>query len=63
MPKGQKRWLASFWALTVVVHFVVVMVTKAEEPEDIVFYDDYNKAIQEAKLTQKPIFLEFRCAP
>ena len=23
--------------------------------------DDYNKAIQEAKRTHKPIFLEFRC--
>ena len=24
---------------------------------------EVNKAIQEARLTQRPIFLEFRCAP
>jgi hypothetical protein len=30
-----------------------------EETND--WLDDYNKAIQEAKRTHKPIFLEFRC--
>ena len=35
----------------------------AEEPETIFFHENYNEALCEAKLTKKPIFLEFRCAP
>lgn len=30
---------------------------------NIYFHEEYQKALQEARLTQKPIFLEFRCAP
>jgi hypothetical protein len=29
---------------------------------NIFFHDDYNAALRDAKLTKKPIFLEFRCA-
>lgn len=39
------------------------LVAKADEPKSIHFHESYNAAMQEAKLTQKPIFLEFRCAP
>ena len=35
----------------------------AQEQKEIYFHEDYNAALREAKLTQKPIFLEFRCAP
>ena len=63
MSKSQRRWLASVWAWAAVVQIVAAIVTKAAEPEDIVFHDDYSNAIREAKLTQKPIFLEFRCDP
>jgi len=32
--------------------------------EDKIFWlNDYGEAIREAKRTQKPIFLEFRCEP
>ena len=40
--------------------------TKAQEQtgsETVVWSDNYADALREAKLTQKPIFLEFRCAP
>ena len=29
--------------------------------DDISWYDNYDEAIQEAKRTGKPVFLEFRC--
>lgn len=35
----------------------------ADQGDNIYFYDDFNKAIEEAQLTGKPIFLEFRCEP
>lgn len=35
----------------------------ADEPDSIHFHTNYNEALAEAKLTKKPIFLEFRCAP
>lgn len=37
--------------------------TAAQDPDSIFFFDDYQKALQEAKLTNKPLFLEFRCEP
>jgi hypothetical protein len=63
MSKSARPCLARFWALTAVVQIVVVMGARAEEPKDIFFHDGYKKALREAKLTQRPIFLEFRCAP
>lgn len=33
------------------------------QEDEILWLDNYGKAIQEAKRTQKPIFLEFRCEP
>ena len=46
-----------------VAPIAAAMVAEAEEPDSIYFHDSYNAAIREAKQTQKPIFLEFRCAP
>ena len=33
------------------------------QDDEIHWLDNYREAIQEAKRTQKPIFLEFRCEP
>lgn len=33
----------------------------AQDEETMDWLDDYQKALQEAKRTHKPIFLEFRC--
>ena len=33
----------------------------AQDEDTIDWLDDYQKAVQEAKRTNKPIFLEFRC--
>jgi hypothetical protein len=33
------------------------------QDDEIRWLDNYREAIQEAKRTQKPIFLEFRCEP
>jgi hypothetical protein len=30
-------------------------------PDEIVWFENYGDALREAKKTQKPIFLEFRC--
>ena len=35
----------------------------AEQSNPISWFDNYNEALEEAKRTQKPIFLEFRCEP
>jgi hypothetical protein len=40
----------------------VAVPTFAQEDE-LRWLDNYRDAIQEAKRTQKPIFLEFRCEP
>jgi hypothetical protein len=31
--------------------------------DELFWHNNYADAIEEAKLTKKPIFLEFRCAP
>lgn len=31
--------------------------------EAVIWIESYDEALAEAKLTGKPIFLEFRCAP
>ena len=33
------------------------------QDDDIRWFDNYAEALQEAKRTQKPLFLEFRCEP
>ena len=32
-----------------------------EDPDTVEWFGDYQKALEEAKRTNKPIFLEFRC--
>ena len=63
MSEKRRGWLASLWILMVAMPIGFASVTQAEDADDIFFHDDYNKALREAKLTQKPIFLEFRCEP
>jgi len=36
---------------------------EARELDEIEWLDDYHVALEQAKKTQKPIFLEFRCEP
>jgi hypothetical protein len=33
----------------------------SQAPDEIRWLDNYGEAIREAKRTQKPVFLEFRC--
>lgn len=40
-----------------------VWVSLARAKQAVVWIDSYKEAIEEARRTQKPIFLEFRCAP
>jgi len=40
-----------------------VTVPTLAQDDEIRWLDNYREAIQEAKRTQKPIFLEFRCEP
>ena len=35
----------------------------AAQSNVISWFDNYREALKEAKRTQKPIFLEFRCEP
>jgi hypothetical protein len=41
----------------------VGMAGPALTQDEIPWLDNYSEAIREAKRTQKPIFLEFRCEP
>ena len=59
----ERTWLGSFCALIVIAPIAATTIAVAEQPKDILFHDNYHKAIEEARLTQRPIFLEFRCAP
>jgi hypothetical protein len=63
MWRIQRIWLTSFWLLASGLQISVTTSANAQDPDGIVFHDDYNKALREAKLTKRPIFLEFRCAP
>ena len=63
MSRILRNWLERWLVVMLLAHAVVVATVEAEQPDSIYFHDDYNKAIQEAKLTKKPLFLEFRCAP
>lgn len=63
MSQCHHLWRAGCWLLATGLYALVPTPADSQQPEEIVFFDDYNKALREAKLTQKPIFLEFRCAP
>ena len=56
----QKRALV----LYVILACVLPGLMSASLAEDEIHWlDNYNEAVREAKRTQKPIFLEFRCEP
>ena len=40
---------------------VVAAAAPSPAPDEIPWLDNYANAVREAKRTQKPIFLEFRC--
>ena len=63
MWKSHNVRLRTMLALVATFPVFVALVAYAEEPDEIHFHDSYEAAIREAKQTQKPIFLEFRCAP
>jgi hypothetical protein len=63
VSKSHTMRLASVWAVAAVAQISLAWAAVAQESENIFFHENYNLAIREAKLTQKPIFLEFRCAP
>ena len=52
------KFLASILLLSVAVFGQA----KADD-EDIVWLDNYQAALKEARATGKPIFLEYRCEP
>jgi len=43
--------------------FLAAIAPSFAHDDEIRWLDNYREAIQEAKRTQKPIFLEFRCEP
>ena len=43
--------------------FLATVAVPTLAQDEIRWLDNYREAIQEAKRTQKPIFLEFRCEP
>ena len=52
-------FMRTIWtAISALLFFVA---SAAAQDEGIQWLDNYAKAIEEAKRTQKPIFLEFRC--
>jgi hypothetical protein len=56
-------WLLGLGLLSLAIQIFDPGLARSQDTTNILFHDDYNRAIREAKLTGKPIFLEFRCAP
>lgn len=50
------------FAVILLLSFAALAQTKPADDE-IVWLDNYQAALQEAKKTGKPIFLEYRCEP
>ena len=59
MRKPETCFSPSFWH----VFFWQSPARSLAQDDEIRWLDNYREAIQEAKRTQKPIFLEFRCEP
>ena len=51
--------MRTIWPAALALFLFAGSITAQEE--GIQWLDNYAKAIEEAKRTQKPIFLEFRC--
>ena len=60
---GNRIGVLASAALTALIGSAWAQVSSEEESEDIFFHEHYQAALEEAKLTKKPIFLAFRCAP
>jgi len=51
-------------ALIACLALLVLTVDPSTAQDDGIYWaDNYSEALKEAKRTQKPIFLEFRCEP
>ena len=57
-----RKGTAGRHAILALVMSSVVCPSPAED-DGIPWLSNYQEAIQEAKRTQKPVFLEFRCEP
>jgi hypothetical protein len=57
----QKMRIRGFWVYTLLVGVLGTGAAPLPAPEEVAWLDSYGDAIREAKRTQKPIFLEFRC--
>jgi hypothetical protein len=47
----------------IVTSVVSAVVAPSLAQDEIRWLDNYDEAIREAKRTEKPVFLEFRCEP
>jgi hypothetical protein len=63
MFKLRRYWLLVLGLFSLGIQIFDPDRVRGQEPDSILFHDDYKRAIREAKLAGKPIFLEFRCAP
>ena len=61
LMKTQKQNCILYAILACVVASVVGPLLAQDE--EIYWLENYSEAIREAKRTQKPIFIEFRCEP
>ena len=59
--KSRTLHFALHAALACVVSAILLPLFAQED--GIYWFDDYGKAMEEAKRTGKPIFLEYRCEP
>jgi hypothetical protein len=53
--------MRSFWRTLLLVALCSIPALSQDDVDTIEWFGDYDKALQEAKRTNKPIFLEFRC--
>ncbi len=64
---NKKLWIALLIvAISALPIAVVIMIQKYDllRPGNVIhFHTDYQEALAEAKLTNKPLFVEFRCDP
>jgi hypothetical protein len=51
------------WFLPLFLCLAGLTVANAQEVDALEWLDDYQEAVQLAKRTGKPIFLEYRCEP
>lgn len=63
-PRWRRSWYrATKYALLYVAALAVPLGGPIDPKEAVIWIESYDEALAEARLTGKPIFLEFRCAP